>query len=158
MCLLITAATYGISRTCLFVQLHIFIYIFLRDSSMHIGMDTLVKDHNQYLNISMCWLFVLWHFLCVVGLIQNKHAKQTANSCQALRVSGARSVSTAYKPCSSVHAHDAESTSQQPDCTATTPSLTDDGIAASQIRGLHMKAFSILMCKVRDLFYSRVCV
>lgn len=43
-------------------------------------MDTLVKNHNQYLNISMCVVLLL----CFVELSQDKHAKQKANNCQAL--------------------------------------------------------------------------
>lgn len=108
MCLLITAATWADVYLCNYTYL----FIFLRNSSLHIGMDTLVKNHNQYLNISVCWMFVSLLFLGFVGLSQDKHAKQTANNCEKLR--RARSVSTAYKPCLSICAHSRESTLQQP--------------------------------------------
>lgn len=106
MCLLITAATvYGMSRACLFLQLHIFIYTFLRNSSLHTGIAML--ELRVTINISVlkvCFVTVL----CFVRLNWDKHAKKTANNCQALCVSRATSVSTAYKPCLSVHPRNTE--------------------------------------------------
>lgn len=85
MCLLITVATRDKQNS--FIWANTYLFIILSNSSQHIGMDMLVRNHNQYLNICV---------LNICSVTVSLFCKQSM--CRSRTVS----VSTAHKPSLSV--------------------------------------------------------
>lgn len=152
MCWLITAATWDKQNMFICAITHLF--IFLRNSSLRIGMDTLVKNHNQYLIKYLCVLNVCFMTISVFCRAKPGQTCQT-NSQQLWKAE--KGVSERERECEhSLQISFICLCSQHRiniiavDCTTTStasrsPSLTDEGIAANLNHTLHLKAFSILM-------------
>lgn len=145
-CLLIRAATvYEMSGVCLFLQLQIFIYTFIRHSSLQTGVAMLALR----IIISRCYATVIvtvW-FLGVSGDGENKHNWINARQGVWTKLTTLVYLFTlATKEATLVY-------SQQHDFNFC---LGDEGIIVSPNQGLYIKSFFSslsLMCKVCDLFY-----
>lgn len=119
-----------------------FVFIFLRNSSLHIAKDTLVENHNPYVYVQNVCLLLWADSFCLKKGPQPEQAWQTNShlprDVHEQNAECEHSLRTSFiRPRSQYRSNIAAATSS----TLRTISLTDEGIAVSQNRGLNMKAF-----------------